>query len=299
MQGVAVAFGAFKTQLVDLIGVLDTPAMKDIGTGLSFLTGELGSAKVEVDKFAQAFPTAARALADLGVAAAAAAGGWLSLKMFTGLTGGFGLSKSAVALDASAAELTAAATMLKGGSVADAMRREGASPGIPSLAGRTTIGALTAADLLANAPTTDQGVADQVNGFNDWFNGTSFGKWLNDQAGGQTPTWGAAPAAEIRRPSGIGSDAVTGHTAGARDPLSAAIDIDTSALTDALKQVDALGQSRPTVTVGVDMSAFESALARIRSGLASLGALSGTPGLSPSLDSTIRGNFSYGGVLGE
>lgn len=51
---------------------------------------------------------------------------------------------------------------------------------------------LTGGALLAGAPTTDQGLYNQANSFNDWFNGTTIGKWLNAAAGAQTPHWGPA-----------------------------------------------------------------------------------------------------------
>ena len=111
-QGAGVAFGALKTQVQDLVSVFDSPAMKGIGGGLSALASGIGAAKIEVDQLAQAFPGAARGLADVATAAGLAAGGFLTLKLFTGFTGGFGLKSSAAALDVSAAELSAAAARL-------------------------------------------------------------------------------------------------------------------------------------------------------------------------------------------
>jgi hypothetical protein len=119
-QGAGVAFGALKTQVQDLVSVFDSPAMKGIGGGLSALASGIGAAKIEVDQLAQAFPGAARGLADVATAAGLAAGGFLTLKLFTGFTGGFGLKSSAVALDASAAELSAAAARLGVGGIAGA-----------------------------------------------------------------------------------------------------------------------------------------------------------------------------------
>lgn len=111
-QGAGVAFGALKTQVQDLVSVFDSPAMKGIGIGLSEMAAGIGAAKIEVDQLAQAFPGTARGLADVATAAGLAAGGFLTLKLFTGFTGGFGLKSSAAALDVSAAELSAAAARL-------------------------------------------------------------------------------------------------------------------------------------------------------------------------------------------
>jgi hypothetical protein len=119
-QGAGVAFGALKTQVQDLISVFDSPAMKGIGEGLSTLAADIGVAKVKVGEFADAFPGVARGLADVATAVGLAAAGFLSLKLFTGLTGGFGLKSSAVALDVSAAELSAAAARLGVGGAAGA-----------------------------------------------------------------------------------------------------------------------------------------------------------------------------------
>jgi hypothetical protein len=112
LKGVGVAFGALTKQLDDLMSALDSPAMQDIGAGLSWLASSVGWAKGQVDHFAQAFPNAARAVADLGVAVGVVSGGFLSLKLLTGLTGGFGLGSSALALKGAAAELSAAAGKL-------------------------------------------------------------------------------------------------------------------------------------------------------------------------------------------
>jgi hypothetical protein len=59
----------------------------------------------------------------------------------------------------------------------------GGLPIMPWLPGATAVAAL------ANAPTTEEGVAAQANAFNKWFDSTTIGKWLNSAAGGSEPTW--------------------------------------------------------------------------------------------------------------
>ena len=122
MEGAGVAFKALETQLTDFASVLDGPAMQDIGWAMGGLASVVGKAKVGLDHFEQAFPKTARLVADLGVAAGLAVGGFLSLKMLTGVknlfTGGAAaasgaaLDGSALALDGSAAALDRAALAL-------------------------------------------------------------------------------------------------------------------------------------------------------------------------------------------
>jgi hypothetical protein len=273
MQGVGVAFEAFKTQLVDFIGVLDLPALKDIGAGLSFMAQELGSAKVQIDAFAQSFPTAARAVADFGLAAAAAGGGWLSMKMFTG----FGLTGSATALSGSAAELSAAAVALGGKGVLPA------TAGAAGAAGWTTMGEIAGAvPVLAAAALpimlTPKPMADAIG--------------MNEAAPGQ--------AFEIRRPApparvgGIGSDAVAAPT------------VDTSEIDKAAAKLDSLSVS-PSVDVRVNTSGIDDAQGkanRLEETLRRIGQMSFGPGatvggMPPSLGSKMRGDFSSSGIHGE
>ena len=64
----------------------------------------------------------------------------------------------------------------------------------------------TAVGALANAPATDQGVYDQANSFNDWFNSTRIGKALNLATGHAEPRWGAVTqSGPGRSPSGPGT----------------------------------------------------------------------------------------------
>jgi hypothetical protein len=272
MQGVAVAFGAFKTQLVDLIGVLDGPAMKDIGTGLSFMTTELGNAKIEVDKFAQAFPTAARALADFGVAAAAASGGWLSLKMFTG----FGLSGSATALSGSAAELSAAAVALGGKGVLGA-------------------GALTAGSLIGGDISGDSAIDRIIKSQHPEWSADDMKAWAQSQHDALT-----APGTEIRRPSRDVRSPQSGPYSYVPPSEPVIVPrVDSSGIDGAQAKVDALGQSHPTVSLSLDTSAFDAAINRARAAINSLGALIPGSGMGPSLGSTIRGNFTSSSIHGE
>jgi hypothetical protein len=60
-------------------------------------------------------------------------------------------------------------------------------PGLP-LGGALATGV----DALANAPTTDQGVYNNANSFNDWFDSTRVGKALNWATGHNAPRWGSA-----------------------------------------------------------------------------------------------------------
>jgi hypothetical protein len=279
MQGVAVAFGAFKTQLIDFIGVFDGPAMKDIGTALSFMTTELGAAKIEVDKFAQAFPTAARGLADLGVAAGAAAGGWLSLKMFSG----FGLGKSALALDSSAEQLMVAAQMLKGENALGNLggHGPGRSPsGMSSLRGRAGLAAGGAAALMAGAPSDDAAINEALNDNSKSVVGQAVAESVDAlrRLASDATAW--ARGFEITRPAPAhpGRDVHSPQSG----PYS---------YTPAQKAI--------TVTIDVDDSAVSNAVSRIKDAAASVGAAFTQPRHPPSLGSAQRGFFSFGGISGE
>ena len=187
MNGVAVAFGALKKQIDDLGAVVDSPAMKDIGAGLKMLADGIGQAKLSVYDFAQHFPNAARAVADLGVAAGLAAGGFLSLKLFTGLTGGFGLRSSAVALGASAEALNLAAGRLGAGGVVPPVAAAG-SGWLAALSAAFKLGGVMAipAALVALDPADGSAakikqdsdrnwILDHLGGFGDWV------RWLNGE----------------------------------------------------------------------------------------------------------------------
>lgn len=311
MQGVAVAFGAFKTQLVDFIGVLDGPAMKDIGAGLSFLTTELGSAKVEVDKFAQAFPTAARALADLGVAAAAATGGWLSLKMFTG----FGLTGSASALTASAAELSAAAVALGAKGV------PGGGPGgdkIPSLRGKAAIGVMTGADLLANAPNTDEAINRILNDNSQSVVGqamTASADAIRKLASDLRRQFDElmSPGPEIRRHPGRDVHSPSTGPYSYTPAESAKVSVDNKSLDEttgkAHEAAAAVASLNTVVEPQVDTSTIQHALELADALHRKLSDINGvalravasisSPGLLPNLHSTMSGNFTSSGILGE
>ncbi|MGA2491840.1 MAG: hypothetical protein ABSF67_02690 [Roseiarcus sp.] len=333
MSGVTVAWAAVKKQIGDLGAVFDSPAMKDIGAGLSALARGIGEAKVKVYDFAQAFPRAARGLADVGVAAGLAAGGFLSLKLFTGFTGGFGLKTSALALDESAAALTAAAERLgvSGGVGPD---------GKPSKKGGSWLGGWGWPLFGATVAKTAADITDPEGNFwgltkpldrwmqSHWgFNFSALdvvpaeaspekdmivgAKPLNDVSSGADP-WapGGAWANAGRMRAGLGAPldlhpgfGGAGAPAAANQSPTLALNPDGSLVPlkpkadEAKAALDALNA---VVKPDVDLSALDAAIARIaqvRDGLAALGRLGA--GSVPSLGSTQRGHFTFGGVSGE
>jgi hypothetical protein len=206
-------------------------------------------------------------------------------------------SNPTAALATSAAAIAAlaggggAAVLGAGGSVAKAIGLGGVggamSGGASALGKLGMIGAEFSAVLgIIEMATNYKPPTDELNALNKWS--------LPGLLSGVNP-FGSSH--EITRPAHPGRDVHSPSTG----PYSytPAVHVDTSEVDGAKTKIDALGQSHPTVAVNVDLGAFEAALARIRSGLQSLGVLSGAPGLSPSLGSTMRGNFTSSSIHGE
>jgi hypothetical protein len=170
---------------------VDTAWSTLLGTAEKPITTQLE----KLDKWIEEHPDEVKALMILGGGVTAAGG----TKVVGGLLGralGFGgsskaLTGSAAALSGSAKALDEAALKL------GAAARGGIAGGGPGrsptgLGVRGVLAAATGVGVLLNAPDTDKEMADQANGFNSWFNGTFFGKWLNKQAGGESPKWDSA-----------------------------------------------------------------------------------------------------------
>jgi hypothetical protein len=162
---------------------------------------------------------------------------------------------------------------------------------MPGLTGKVTLGALTGAGLLLNAPTTDGGVGDNANGFNEWWKSTQLGK-AADSIFGAAPTW-------------VGSRGNSGpHPAPGPSVDTSALDAATGKIADVH---DAANQPA-RMEVDVDTRAIDTALAKILqlraaiddTNAAALAKAATIPTrLPPSLGSTMRNNFSFSGVNGE
>jgi len=305
MSGVTVAWGAVKKQIGDLGAVFDSPAMKDIGAGLAALASGIGEAKLKVYDFAQAFPLAARGLADLGVAAGLAAGGFLSLKLLTGFTGGFGLKTSAVALDESAAALTAAAERL------GAAGGVGGPGGKPGKKGGSWLGGWGWPLFGATVAKTVADVTDPEGNF--WGLTTPLDRWMQRNWGFNFSAQDVVPAEAAPEKDMIAKapqplkDAPPAAAPWQATPSQRAMaGAYGFAIPDVKPKADeakaALDALNGTVKPDVDLSALDAAIARIaqvRDGLASLGRFGGGLASSPSLGATQRGRFTFGGVSGE
>ena len=200
------AWSEFTTSIENFASVAGGPAMKPSAAALDALAHGIANLGGVLDRVAKAHPELASTAAVTGLGGAAAGGGALLWRAFGG---GFGLRGSAVALDKSALELSAAAAALKGagaGAAAAEAAPAAARSGVLGLIARAFGAAAGAGYLLYNAPTTDQGIADNANGFNAWFNGTTVGKWLNSVTGRQDSEWAVSPAPidpfSLRSPAG-------------------------------------------------------------------------------------------------
>jgi hypothetical protein len=213
-----------------------------------------------------------------------------------GLFGGFGLSKSAGLLDASAAALTRAAVVMGGGEVS-AGAGAAASVGGIARAGLGAAGAITGAvldgseagnkEVLSDPAVIARLAADdarkQANIDRDgWLRGS----WENMFGNGS----------EIRRPSGDGGDGSGPH------PAPGPIDAAQRKAQELRNMIDS------PMDLNINSSPMDDLLrksAQVRQNLegingAALRAAASIPTrLPPSLSSTQRGNFSFGGVNGE
>lgn len=270
-----IALGGLTTSLQNLSAVVTGPAMPLITSGLNKLADLITGLAASYASLAKAYPIAAETLG-VGLPAGAAVGGGVML--WNAFGGGFGLKSSAAALDVSAAELSAAAVALKGGAAAEvvgaAELAAGAGLGVGAGLGAALAG----------------GAGYAITNLLPWDanSGGFFGNWVYGGGGH-----------EIRRPAGgIGSDAV-----------SSKVNVNDSALDGAVAKKAALS-GRVVVDIEADTSDLERAMSlinAIKQGASSIrgigsdyvAALGGAGGMSPSLDSQIRGSFSFGGVGGE
>jgi hypothetical protein len=232
-----------------------------------------------------------------GVAAVAGTAG--ALKALFGAGGsmfsGLGLGKSALALDGSAEALTRAAVAIGGKGVAEdaALAAGGAGMLARAMAWLQNSPALAASSLLYGNASGNKGVADMLRSQHPDWSPDDMKNWAREQL---DPL---APGYEIRRPVAHPGRDVRSPSSGpySYTPAEAQVSVDTHAVDAAAAKIDALGHARPTVVIGVDTSAVDAAVSRIRSAAASVGAA--VHGMPPSLGSTQRGNFSFGGISGE
>lgn len=118
--------GAVSKSLETFAGVVTGPVMKDAAHGLDAIAGRIGSFSTSLEAFNKAHPEIAKYEGPAAAGAGLLGAGAASAAVWKLLNGGFGLKGSAVALDGSAAALTAAAVKLGGGLPGGAL---GGAPG--------------------------------------------------------------------------------------------------------------------------------------------------------------------------
>jgi hypothetical protein len=289
-QNPAAGAEALKTSFEALATSITAPGVQALGPALA-------AAAQGVQTFAADIGGANQNLVALGGAAAVLAAGYGSMKALFGL-GGFGLGKSALALDGSAEALTSAAIALGGHAGGVGGHGPGRSPsGMGWRAGSAAIGGAT---LLAGAPSSDDEINEALNDNSKSVVGQAVAasvdalKQLTDDA------LNYARGFEIRRPAppahagGIGSDAV------------AAPMVNTSEIDRAKAKLDSLSMS-PSVDVSVHTGQIDDAIGKARQledSLRRIGQMSFGPGatvggMGPSLSSKLRGNFTSSTISGE
>jgi hypothetical protein len=133
------AANALSTSLANLGGTLPSPLMKDAARSLSGFASQFGAWGAAIDKFDKAHPDLAKWIGGGAIAVGLGGGGLAAYGMLSGLMGGFGLKGSAIALDQSAASLTAAAARLGASSAGAGLKSAAASGGV----GAAIIGGLS------------------------------------------------------------------------------------------------------------------------------------------------------------
>jgi hypothetical protein len=292
------AVDALKTSFEQLAASIAAPAVQAIAPTLVGM--------------AQGVQTASNAIGGLnpnlvalggGVAAIAGTAGALKALFGVGggLFGGFGLSKSAGLLDSSAEQLMVAARMMQGENTLGGLggHGPGRSPSTPSLRGRAGLAAGGAAALMAGAPNDDAAINEALNDNSKSIVGQAVAASVDALKRLADDARTALRGLEITRPvSHPGRDVHSPQTGPySYTPAEAQVSVDTHAVDAAAAKIDALGNARPTVVIGVDSSAVDAAVSRIRNAAASVGAA--VHGMPPSLSSVQRGNFSWGGISGE
>ena len=167
------AFTEFTNSFENLAAVVVSPAVKAIAPLLDELAHAMARLAEEAARIQKEHP-------DLAIAGGAGAIGGVALGAGAAFIGGFKWLGRLLGLGGKAAAVGEAVSAAAGAAPS------GGLPIMPWLPGATAVAAL------ANAPTTEEGVAAQANAFNKWFDNTTAGKWLNSWAGASQPTWETA-----------------------------------------------------------------------------------------------------------
>jgi hypothetical protein len=123
-----VALNSLSTSLKNFAGTMTSPVMENAATTLSGMAGSIGAWAQSLAEFQKNNPTLAKAAGAGAIVTGAGVGGAATYGLISSLMNGFGLKASAVALDGSAAALTAAAARLGGGSLPSLPGGKGAPP---------------------------------------------------------------------------------------------------------------------------------------------------------------------------
>jgi hypothetical protein len=275
--------------------VLTSPAMGLASKALSSFASDISGWAAGYANFAKVHPDIAAGIG-AGLPAAGVAGG--TYLLWQGLAGGFGLKGSAVALDKSALELSAAAAALRGGGVGGGPGRSPA--GMPSLRGRAALAAGGAAALMAGAPSDDAVINEALNDNSKSVVGQAVAASVDALKRLADDARTALRGLEITRPvSHPGRDVHSPQTGPySYTPLDAA-----------RSKADAVHSAiTAPAALSVDDSALDAALRKALQLHAALDSVNGSAlkaassiptRLPPSLGSVQRGNFSFGGVNGE
>ncbi|HVO00912.1 MAG TPA: hypothetical protein VMT54_01855, partial [Candidatus Cybelea sp.] len=291
-----VALNSLSTALQNFGAVLTAPAMPKAAEVLSKITENIGQLYDQYAKFAAGHETAA-GMIGAGAAAAGGVGGFYLL--YNGLMGGFGLGKSAVALDAAAAELTAAAVALKGGAAASAAGGVGGIPGFGKKPGIATTMSLWNLLTGPTLKTNEKGEITPPN-LGWWSEPLSWSGQGQKLLNAWMPTKGGSEPLQLPGavpPSPVGYGAMP---TGAQDPAQMKEQI--AMMEQAKEKADELHISvsqpaHPEIDLSAFNAAIDAAQAKWNAFKASISSLGTSLGASlPNLGPVQRGNFSHGGI---
>lgn len=318
-QNPIAGLSALTTSLEQFGAAVTNPMMTKAGEVLAGVAQGIQNIANVVGQFGKDHPELSAWLGSGAVAVGGVGGTALTLGagakiIETLFGGGFGLKGSAAALDASAAELTAAAVALRGGGIvpgaANPVRSPGAGGGLLSLLG----GGLEAIEDLV--PYALKGLGPVISALllfrevGESLNPTTpeGAPYRTDRAW-SSQTWDMERAQRSEREWRADPEAARGRAMLARDAQSAAgLDAVEQKFGDVQKAADAAHEAaNAPIKPQVDASALDSFIAKLNMAQSGIAALTNAansaqvhmPARVPSLGSTVRGNFTAGGVRGE
>lgn len=261
----AAAMAEFTGAVTSFASVVGGPLMAPAAKILDALAHSLGGLGESLAAWQKSNPTEALATSAAAVTAAAAGGG-------AAILGGVGGAAKAVGLDSVGGALGGGASML----------------GKLAMVGAEFSAILGIIEMATNyKPSTDE-----LKALNKWSLPGLLQQWNPFGSSHEITRPVSHPGRDVHSPS-IGPYS-----------YSPAV-VDTSSLDAAKSKADGVAaavQAIPQtarINVEVDTGVFDAAMAKIRSGLASIHALGSGGGMSPSLGSTMRGNFSSSAINGE